>query len=69
MASKDLSNKQKVFLASIHEEKPVARTYLNPTGKSLATKGLVRYVSMWGWCLTPAGIEEAKKHLELLDEN
>lgn len=66
--AKELSKTQKIFLAKILENKSVPRTSLNPTGKSLSKLGLVKYVLMWGWCLTDVGIQEAKKHVELLDE-
>lgn len=65
---KNLSRTQLVFLVKILEEKPVPRTSLNQTGKGLEKRGLVRYINMFGWALTPNGIEVASANKDILDE-
>lgn len=65
---KNLSRTQLVFLVKILENKSVPRTYLNQTGKGLEKRGLVRYVQMFGWALTPAGIQVASDNKDVLDE-
>lgn len=66
--ARGISRNQLVFLVKILKEKPVPRTSLNQTGKSLEKLGLVRYVMMFGWALTPKGIEVASDNEGILDE-
>ncbi|MCL9644985.1 hypothetical protein L2090_21210 [Rahnella victoriana] len=52
---KKLSAAQSNFMAALQAGKSASRDISNSTGKSLQCSGLVKFVVMVGWVLTPEG--------------
>ncbi|ECG7135623.1 hypothetical protein E6W93_22530 [Salmonella enterica subsp. enterica serovar Uppsala] len=57
---KNLTPAQCEFIAALAQDKTPSRSSLNRTGESLSRLGLVKHIPLFGWVLTPDGIQASK---------